>query len=82
MIVTSGDYFYMKKISIDRLMAVEENGLKETINHTLQGFNTLKIKEYIYYNLEFFHIWCKNIIYINRLSQTKHKVRFFLRTRG
>ena len=40
--------FLTEIISIDRLMAVEENGLKETINHKIQGFNTFKIIEYIY----------------------------------
>ena len=40
--------FLIEMISIDNLMAVEENGLKETINHTIQSFNTYKIKEYIY----------------------------------
>ena len=46
--------FRIEIISIDRLMAIEENGLKETINHTIQGFNTFKLKEYIYYKLRNF----------------------------
>ena len=44
--------FLIEIISKDRLMAVEENGLKKTKNH----------------------IWCKNIIYINKLLQIKYKV--------
>ena len=46
--------FLIEIISIDRLVAVEKNGLKETINLIIQGFNTFKINEYIYYKLRFF----------------------------
>ena len=55
--------FLIEIISVIRLMAVEENGLKKTINHTTQGFSTFKIKEYIYYKLRIFFIYGVRILF-------------------
>ena len=45
--------FLIEIISKDRLMAIEKNGLKNNKPYNT-GFNTFKIKEYIYYKLRFF----------------------------